>query len=170
MQRNTPQYRKLLIKNLVNPDGSKLKPPKGKTATIQDSTLLATSFPGFSPTCRAGRREPWERGCAVGRKIENTVETRFKHIRLIRTPRYYGQLSLSLGKVLTFSQNLTRLIRTPVDTDNRHLFLPQSTDSHRKPTSLMWTLHYQPCAVIDLSFLEARKPLFESMLKFPAFH
>ena len=76
MQGNTPQYRKLLIKNLANPDGSKLKPPKGKTATIQDSTLLATSFPGFSPTCRAGRREPWERGCAVGRKIENTVETR----------------------------------------------------------------------------------------------
>ena len=170
MQGNTPQYRKLLIKNLANPDGSKLKPPKGKTATIQDSTLLAISFPGFSPTCRAGRREPWERGCAVGSKIENTVDTRFTHTRLIRTPRYYGPLSLSIGKILTLSQNSTRLIRTPVDTDNRHLFLPQSTDSHRKPTSPMRTLHHQLCAVTDLSLLEARKPLFECMLKFPVFH
>ena len=145
MQGNTPQYRKLLIKNLANPDGSKLKPPKGKTATIQDSTLLVV-------------------------KLENTVEARFTHTRLIRTPRYYGPLSLSLGKVLTFSQNSTRLIRTPVNTDNRHLFLPESTDSHSKPTSLMRTLHYQLYAVIDLSFLGARKPLFESMLKFPALH
>ena len=74
--REYPSVSQITHKSLANPDGSKLKPPKGKTATIQDSTLLATSFPGFSPTCRAGRREPWERGCAVGRKIENTVETR----------------------------------------------------------------------------------------------
>ena len=33
--------------------------------------------------------------------------------RLIRTPRYYGQFALSLGKkALTFSLNSTRLIRT----------------------------------------------------------
>ena len=46
MQGNTPQYRKLLIKNLANPDGSKLKPPKGKTATIQDSALLVVKYRG----------------------------------------------------------------------------------------------------------------------------
>ena len=45
----------------------------------------------------------------------------------IRTPRprYYGQLSLSLERALTFSLNLTR---TPVNADNGHLFLAQSTE------------------------------------------
>ena len=44
---------------------------------------------------------------------------------LIRTPRYYGHLSLSLERALTFSINLTR---TPVNADNGHLFLVQSTE------------------------------------------
>lgn len=42
-----------------------------------------------------------------------------------RTPPYYGQLSLSLERALTFSLNLTR---TPVNADNGHLFLVQSTE------------------------------------------
>ena len=33
----------------------------------------------------------------------------------IWTPRYYGQLSLSLAKALTFSLNLTHLIWTPIN-------------------------------------------------------
>ena len=40
-------------------------------------------------------------------------------------PRYYGQLSLSLERALIFSLNLTR---TPVNADNGHLFLAQSTE------------------------------------------
>ena len=69
---------------------------------------------------------------------------RFTDTRLIRTPRYYGHFSLSLGKkALTLSLNSTRLIRTPINADNGHLFLAQSTDSHRKSTLLMRTLHYQ---------------------------
>jgi len=49
-----------------------------------------------------------------------------------------------------------------INTDNRHLFLAQSTDFHRKPTSLRQTLYYQLCAVTDLSFLkEDKKSLFD---------
>ena len=47
-------------------------------------------------------------------KKENAVEPLFTDTRLIRTPRYYGQSSLSLGKAHTFSLNSTRLKRTPV--------------------------------------------------------
>ena len=43
------------------------------------------------------------------------------------------------GETLTFSVNLTHLIWTPVNADNRHLFLAQSTESHRKSTSVMRT-------------------------------
>ena len=54
------------------------------------------------------------------------VEPSFTDTYLIRTPRYYGQFSLSLGKAFTFSLNSTRLIRTPDNADNGHLFLAQS--------------------------------------------
>ena len=47
-----------------------------------------------------------------------TVEPRVTNTRLIRTPRYYDHFSLSQGKALTLSLNLTRLIRTPVNEDN----------------------------------------------------
>lgn len=60
----------------------------------------------------------------IPRKYASTVEPRFTDTRLIRTPRYYGHFSLSLGKAHTFFQNSTRLIRTPVNTDNGHFFLP----------------------------------------------
>ena len=35
--------------------------------------------------------------------------------RLLRTPLYYGQFSLSLGKVHTLSLSSTHLIQTPVN-------------------------------------------------------
>ena len=41
----------------------------------------------------------------------------------LRTPRYYGHFSLFLGEAPTFYLNSTRLIWTPVNTDNGHLFL-----------------------------------------------
>ena len=86
-------------------------------------------------------------------------------ICFIRTSHYYRQ---SLGKALKFSLNSTHLIQTPINADNGHLFLAQSTDSHSKLTSK--TLHYQLCVIIliDLSFLKVKKPSFDSMLMFPA--
>ena len=71
---------------------------------------------------------------------DHTVEPRFTDSSLIRTPRYYKQFSLSLGKALTFSLNSTLLIRTPLNVDNGLLFLAKSTDSHRKSTSQKRTL------------------------------
>jgi len=74
-----------------------------------------------------------------------TVEPHLTDSCLIRTSPYYGQFSLSLGKALTFSLNSTRLIQTPINADNGHLFLAQSTDSHRKlnlvDTSLSTVCH-----------------------------
>ena len=95
---------------------------------------------------------------------ENTVKPCFTDTNLIRTCHHYRQLSLSLGKVHTISS--TRLMRTPINVDNGHLFLAQSTDSHRKSTSLMWTLHYQLYVVINLSFLKVKSPSVDSMSMF----
>ena len=89
----------------------------------------------------------------------NTVEPRFTDTRLKRTPRYFGQFPLSPGKALTFSLNSTRLIWTLVNGENGHSILAQSTNSRRKPATLMRTFRYQLCAVIDLSFVKARNPL-----------
>ena len=51
-------------------------------------------------------------------------------------------------------------------------FVAQSTNFHRKPTSLMrtlsCTLHNQVCAVIDLPFLNVKHPSVDSMSMFPA--
>ena len=54
-----------------------------------------------------------------------TVEPRFTDTRLIRTPRYYGQFRWSRRKPHTFSLKLTRLIRTPINTDNGHFPCPE---------------------------------------------
>ena len=97
-----------------------------------------------------------------------TVKPNFMDISLTRTPRYYGQFSLSLGKIHTFSLNSTRLIRTSVNADNGHLFLAQSTNSHRKSTLLMPTLHYQLCVVINLSFFQVKNLSVDRMSMFPA--
>ena len=51
-----------------------------------------------------------------------------------------GLFSLSLRDALSFSRNTTW---TAVNAaDNGFLFIAQSTDSHRKPTSPMWTLFW----------------------------
>ena len=62
-------------------------------------------------------------------------------------------------KALTFSLNSTRSIRTPINEDNGHLFLAQSTDSHRRSTLLMRTLHYQ-ILCCNSSFLPEGKKSF----------
>ena len=92
---------------------------------------------------------------------ENTVKPCFTDTNLIRTRHHYRQLSLSLGKAHTISS--TRLIWTPINADNGHLFLAQSTNSHRQSTLLMWTLHYQLYVVINLSFLKVKNLSVDSM-------
>ena len=51
-------------------------------------------------------------------KVICTVEPRSTDTRLRRTPVYNGQFRLSRRKAQIFSFKLTRLIRTPVNTDN----------------------------------------------------
>ena len=88
----------------------------------------------------------------------------------LRTPRYYGYFSLFLGEAPTFSLNSTRLIWTPVNTDNVRLFLAQSTDSQRKSSSLKRTLHYQLCALIEPSSSNVKKkPSADSISMFQAY-
>ena len=94
------------------------------------------------------------------------TNTHFYDTRLIQTPCYYGQFSLSMGNALTFSSNSNKLIRTP-DADKGHYFLAQLTDSHWKSTTVMPILHNQLCIVINVSFLKAKKPSVDSMLMFP---
>ena len=54
----------------------------------------------------------------MANKAVYTVEPRSTDTRLIRTPGYCGQFRLSRrGKAHTFCLKLTRLIRTPVNTD-----------------------------------------------------
>ena len=51
--------------------------------------------------------------------------------------------------------------------DNVHLFLAQSTNSHRKSNSLILTLHYQLCVVIiNLSFFKVKNLSVDSMSMF----
>ena len=60
------------------------------------------------------------------------------------------------GESLYIFSQFNPLIRMQVNADNGHLFLAQSTNSHRKQTSLMQTLHYQLYRVIDLSFFKIK--------------
>ena len=99
---------------------------------------------------------------------ENTVKPGLTDTNLIRTRHHFRQLlNYPWGKHIQ-SLNSTRLIGTPINTDNGHLFLAQSTNSHRKSTLLMWTLHYQLYVVINLSFLKVKSPSVDSMSMFCA--
>ena len=54
----------------------------------------------------------------------------------LRTPRYYGQFRWSRRKPHTFSLKLTRLIRTPINTDNGHFSVSRMTNSYTLSTPL----------------------------------
>ena len=54
----------------------------------------------------------------------------------LRTPALYGQFRLSRQKAHIFSLKLTRFIRTPVNTDNRHFSVSRVTNSHILSTLL----------------------------------
>lgn len=81
----------------------------------------------------------------------NTVEPRFTDTRLIRTPRYYGQFRWSRRKPHTFSLKLTRLIRTPVNTDNGHFSVSRVTNCHTLSTPL-----YGHCLSVHCQFSLSR--------------
>ena len=87
----------------------------------------------------------WTRRAVADKKFGITVKPRFTKTCLIWTP--HEQFSLSLEKALPFPLNSTHLIRTPINANNRRLFLDQSTDSQRKSTSLMQT------AVVVVAFI-----------------
>ena len=61
-------------------------------------------------------------------------EPRSTDTRLIRTPRYYGQFRWSRRKPHTFSLKLTRLMRTPVNTDRGHFSVSRVTNSYTLST------------------------------------
>ena len=90
--------------------------------------------------------------------VDCTVEPRFTGHPLNTESSLLRTVLFVPGKAHTFSLNSTDLIRTLVYTYNGHQFLAQSTDSHRKSTSLMRTLHYVLLAVIDFSFLKVKSP------------
>ena len=54
----------------------------------------------------------------------------------LRTPALHGQFRLSRQKAHIFSLNLTRFIRTPVNTDNGHFSVSRVTNSHILSTPL----------------------------------
>ena len=73
--------------------------------------------------------------------LSNTVKPRSTVTRLIRpTPRYYGQFygqfCCFTTKSLSIFSKLTRLLRTPVNTDNGHFSLSRVTNSYTSSTPL----------------------------------
>ena len=56
---------------------------------------------------------------------------------------------------------------TPINVWQQTLVSCQSTDSHKKQTLLMQTIHYQLCAVINLSFWKVKNPSVNSKSMFP---
>ena len=78
----------------------------------------------------------------VSRRLEReqkrgTVDLHFTDTCLIRTPRYDGQFSFFLWESPYSLSKFNRLIRRPVNVDNGHLFLAQSTNGLRKLASLI---------------------------------
>ena len=81
----------------------------------------------------------------------------------ILSPHYYGQFALSVGKTRTFSLNSTCFTRTPVNADNGHLFLVQSTNSYKKLTSLMWAPMLLSTVFCNNLFFNDKKPSVDTL-------
>ena len=90
---------------------------------------------------------------------------------ILWTPCHYALVFfiLSLGKTFKLSRNSTPLIWTPIDVEYEHLLRVQSTDSHRKSTSLMPTPHCKVCEprVIQVELLKVEKPSLDNLSLFP---
>ena len=73
---------------------SLLKLPNGgftaNSVTQAKAVGHSTSFPGFSPTRRAGRREPWERGC---RPLTSSKNPHFQNEA--KWPTFYVKMSFT---------------------------------------------------------------------------
>ena len=74
-------------------------------------------------------------GCGADNS-SGTLEPHSTDIRLIRTPTYNGQFRLSTRQAHLFSLKITPLIRTPVNTDDRHFSVSRVTNSHISSTPL----------------------------------
>ena len=87
-----------------------------------------------------------------------------KKVLVFRKVARSCSLTKKLLKILKVPKKLPSRIYKGLllNADNGHFFLAQSTDSHRKSTSLMQTLDYQLWTVIDLSFLKVKRPSVES--------
>ena len=75
----------------------------------------------------------FRQGLSSGFVSFNTAQPNFMDTRLMQTPHYYRQFSLSLGKAITFSLNSTQLIWTAVNMDNRHFFPAQQIRIENQP-------------------------------------
>jgi len=73
---------------------------------------------------------------AISTKDQCTVEPRSTDTRFIRTPRYYGQFRFPRRKAHIFFLKSTRLLRTPVNTDNGHFSVSRATNSYTLSTPL----------------------------------
>ena len=85
-----------------------------------------------------------------------------------------GLVFRKVARSCSLTKKLLKILKVPkklpsrickgllLNADNGHFFLAQSTDSHRKSTSLMQTLDYQLWTVIDLSFLKVKRPSVDS--------
>ena len=145
--------------------------PKGYNVQISNCLTLT-----WDAASRNGQRQAWWPKCAAipsPMKIGSSVKIAFWRF-LLQTVFFVLLLAMLFGKKLIKESPYIFSKFKPLNTDtrwcgNEHLFLCQSTNySHRKPTSLMRTLLYQLCAVIDLSFLKVKNPSFDSMSMFPA--
>ena len=74
-------------------------------------------------------------GCGADNS-SGTVEPHSTDTRLIRTLTYNGQFRLSTRQAHLFSLKITPLIRTPVNTDDRHFSVSRVTNSRISSTPL----------------------------------
>ena len=84
-------------------------------------------------------------------KYPYTVEPLSTDTRLMQTPGYYGHFCLSRRKAHIFSLKLTRLIQTPVNTDNRHFSVSRVTNSHTLSTPALHVLFICVLSIFNLS-------------------
>ena len=89
---------------------------------LSEHFSLSHNFTNLVLMIRRPPRSTLSSSSAASDVYKRQVEPCFTDTRLIRTPCYYGQFALSLGKARTFSLHSTCLIQTPINVDDRQLF------------------------------------------------
>ena len=95
----------------------------------------------------------------------NYSQTRFTDTSLLQTVSF-----VSWESPYIFSKSNPLNADTPINAENGDLYLAQSTDFHRKATSILSiirALHCQLCTVIDLSFLKVKNISLDIMSSTP---